>query len=172
MRRPYGRFDIEKPALASFIGTVNPDGVGFLTDTTGNRRFRPVFLQSIDRRYSTACNVSQIWAEAVAAYRNGETADLPVVDERRLRENILPKGQLIDIMTEMILEEYKPCPKDADPKLWRKTTTQILSRLYDRKYHGKSTKADAMELARVMTALGFKKYHDENERGYEGIQDR
>jgi predicted P-loop ATPase len=48
VRRPYGHFDLDKPALASFIGTVNDDGAGFLTDVTGNRRFRPTSLTTIN----------------------------------------------------------------------------------------------------------------------------
>ncbi len=34
-RPPYGRYELHKPALASFIGTVNPDGAGFLNARPG-----------------------------------------------------------------------------------------------------------------------------------------
>lgn len=39
LRKAYTKYDITKPAITSFIGTINEDGAGFLTDTTGNRRY-------------------------------------------------------------------------------------------------------------------------------------
>ena len=71
VRVPFGKYDIEKPAAASMIGTINPDGTGFLNDPTGNRRFVVIHLESIDFRYSTTIDVHQLWAELYAAYRNG-----------------------------------------------------------------------------------------------------
>lgn len=76
VRKPYGRHDIEKPAMASFIGTINPSGSGFLTDTTGNRRFVPVEISSIDRDYSARLDPKQVWAQAVALYLAGEQWEL------------------------------------------------------------------------------------------------
>ncbi len=46
-RKAYGHYDTVKPAVASYIGTVNPDGAGFLQDTTGNRRFAVVYLSAL-----------------------------------------------------------------------------------------------------------------------------
>ena len=48
-RAAYGRYDTVRPAVASYIGTVNPDGGGFLSDTTGNRRFAVAEITAIDR---------------------------------------------------------------------------------------------------------------------------
>lgn len=68
-RPPYGRHPIHKPAVTSFIGTVNPDGVGFLNDPTGSTRFLVCEIESIDFAY-TAINVDDLWAEAFWYYRN------------------------------------------------------------------------------------------------------
>jgi hypothetical protein len=76
VRKPYGHHDIEKPALASFIGTINPSGSGFLTDTTGNRRFVPIEITSIDRDYTKRLDPGQVWAQALALYRAGEPWEL------------------------------------------------------------------------------------------------
>ena len=76
VRKPYGRHDIEKPALASFIGTINPSGSGFLTDTTGNRRFVIVEVSKIFREYSGLVDPTQVWAQAVALFGQGEVSDL------------------------------------------------------------------------------------------------
>lgn len=175
-RRPYGKFDIQKPVLASFIGSVNPDGVGFLTDTTGNRRFRPVHIISINRDYATSCNVSQIWAEAVAAYRQGETINLSDDDEHRLKEKVLPKSQVVNIMVEMLEEQFKQVG-DANEEYERcfKTSSEILLRLYNAAgYRGKNSRADAMDLAEAMMFMGYQKgrHPDTHKRGYVGIIER
>jgi len=69
-RKPYGRNDIKKPALASLIGTIN-DEAGFLNDPTGSRRFLTCTLTRIDFGYNTV-DINDVWAEAVSAWRNGE----------------------------------------------------------------------------------------------------
>lgn len=70
-RKPYDKHPITKPALASFVGTVN-DGIGFLSDITGNRRFLVTRIAHIDWNY-TEIDIDQLWAEAVHAYYAGET---------------------------------------------------------------------------------------------------
>lgn len=77
-RVPYGHYDVTKPVLTSFIGTVNPDGKGFLIDKTGNRRFAVANITGIDHSYSSSMNARQVWAQAVALYRAGETWRLTV----------------------------------------------------------------------------------------------
>ncbi len=69
-RPSYGRHDVEAPAIASLIGTVNP-GAGLLADATGNRRFYVATIGAIDWAYSQH-DVNQLWAEAVAAYKAGK----------------------------------------------------------------------------------------------------
>lgn len=68
-RPPYGRYPIHKQAITSFIGTVNPDGVGFLNDPTGSTRFLVCEIESIDFGY-VGIDVNQLWAEAYWYYRN------------------------------------------------------------------------------------------------------
>jgi predicted P-loop ATPase len=71
VRKSYGRHDYKGPALASLIGTLNNTS-GFLADESGSRRFMICRLESIDLRYQEI-DVNQIWAQAVALYREGET---------------------------------------------------------------------------------------------------
>lgn len=70
-RKPYGKFEIIKPALSSFLGTINNQS-GFLVDRSGNRRFLACTLESIDWAYSKEVDVNQVWAEAMAAYLRGK----------------------------------------------------------------------------------------------------
>lgn len=69
-RPPYGRNVIQAARQCVFVGTVNPEG-GYLKDATGGTRFWPVMCRDIDLKLITR-ERDQIWAEAVARYRQGE----------------------------------------------------------------------------------------------------
>ena len=85
VRKPYGRDEIVKPATASFIGTINSSG-GFLADPTGHRRFRVVNLQRIDWSYDKAVDINQVWAQAVALLKAGETWELEKSAQEKVSE--------------------------------------------------------------------------------------
>lgn len=68
-RKPYDHHPVIKPALASFIGTVNPMNTGFLDDPTGSRRFITAELVGIDHSYAQKIEVDQVWEQIYAAYR-------------------------------------------------------------------------------------------------------
>jgi len=70
-RAAYARNTVTRPRRCVFFGTINPDGVGYLKDSTGNTRFWPVAVKHIDLE-GIAADRDQIWAEAVAAYRGKE----------------------------------------------------------------------------------------------------
>ena len=72
VRLPYARARQRFPRQCIFIGTINPDDVGYLTDTTGNRRFWPVFCDSFDLE-GLKRDREQLLAEAVAMYKKGES---------------------------------------------------------------------------------------------------
>lgn len=74
-RPAFGRYALHKSALASFIGTVNLEG-DLLNDPTGHRRFRPVNVTSLDWSYRSKVNIHQVWAQAYALYKQGETHHL------------------------------------------------------------------------------------------------
>ncbi|MEI7836951.1 MAG: VapE domain-containing protein [Planctomycetota bacterium] len=69
-RLPYGRFVETFPRGCVFLGSVND--AQYLRDETGARRFWPVACSAIDLEGARATR-DQLWAEAVAAYRKGET---------------------------------------------------------------------------------------------------
>lgn len=70
-RPPYGRHLVTAQRRCVLVGTINPDGTGYLKDPTGARRFWPMKVGKIDidaiRR-----DRDQIWAEAVTLYKTGE----------------------------------------------------------------------------------------------------
>lgn len=70
-RPPYGRSVIEQPRSCVLFGTLNPEGLGYLRDATGGRRFWPVKCGKIDID-ALMVEREQIWAEAVVMYKNDE----------------------------------------------------------------------------------------------------
>ncbi len=68
VRVPYARRNIDIPRRAIFAGTTNEDG--FLTDTTGNRRFGPVECTTVNVKRIMR-DRAQLWAEAVSMYHQG-----------------------------------------------------------------------------------------------------
>lgn len=85
-RRAYGHFDMTKPSIASYIGTVNDDGAGFLSDATGNRRFAVVDLAALDWRYESEVDPAQLWAQAMAIWRENPKAYVLAPEERTFRD--------------------------------------------------------------------------------------
>lgn len=73
-RASYGLNVESHPRQCVIVGSTNTES-GFLRDITGNRRFWPVRVngQSVKKPWQiTANDVTQVWAEAVAAFKNGE----------------------------------------------------------------------------------------------------
>lgn len=69
-RPPYGVGFVTRPRRCVFAGTTNEGG--YLRDHTGGRRFWPVRCGRIDLDWLRE-HRDQLWAEAVARYRAGET---------------------------------------------------------------------------------------------------
>lgn len=83
-RPPYGRATVRTPRHTVFAGTTN--NAEFLRDPTGNRRYWPLLVGSrIDAAKVSAWR-DLLWAEAVVAYRAGETWWLDPEEEASLRE--------------------------------------------------------------------------------------
>jgi putative DNA primase/helicase len=68
---PYAKAASNHPRRCVFFGTINPDDMGYLTDSTGNRRYWPVRVTKIDLD-GIREKRDQLWAEAFHLYRENE----------------------------------------------------------------------------------------------------
>lgn len=125
VRRAYAKYDMVKPACASLIGTINSDGAGFLRDTTGNRRFLTIRLARIDWSYTKELDVNQLWAQAVAMFRDGEPWRL-TASERQMRDAINREYQTQNYLEVLFDKLFIVDPERNDQWL---TSDQIMDEL-------------------------------------------
>ena len=69
VRLSYERHAKDFPRQSIFIGTVNPEHIGYLNDTTGNRRYWIVHTPGPIDIIALENDCNQLWAEAMRAYR-------------------------------------------------------------------------------------------------------
>lgn len=170
VRAPYGRYDMQKPALASHIGTVNNLN-GFLTDGSGNRRFMVCTLESIDWAYAEEIDVDQLWAEAVHLYRQGESWQLTEA-EQRMQSSINRRYEVDTGLMDWILEHFVITNEDADFV----STAAIALKLQEQGYKCYNTSILQKEIGSTLAKEGLKqgqrRIEDSRLRGYYGIKHR
>lgn len=164
VRRAYDRYETTQPAMASFIGTINDEGGGFLSDPTGYRRYLVANVSHIDWRYAEM-DVDQVWAEALALYRGGTRWQPSSLEEYRrieTRNAQFETERPLDVWVHDAVEkrrgEFLP-------------TARIIEALQAAGH--RRTSHDnllAQEIAVVMTRMGFtkkfKRIGDMNVRGW------
>ena len=154
-RLPYAKYPIIKPAITSFIGTIN-EMAGFLNDDSGSSRFRVFRIESIDFGYN-AIDISQCWAEAMHYYRNGERNDLDPAYEKH--SNSIKDSYQVSNPIEMQSFNVRSDPMNVN------FCTSFSSICYLDKDYGKLTKDYSAKMASTLLKLvvirnknGFRKY--------------
>lgn len=74
LRAPYGKHNEDFKRLAVLCGTSNSSDI--ITDRTGNTRFLPIEVISINHAYYNNINKDELFMEAVRAYESGEDWNL------------------------------------------------------------------------------------------------
>jgi predicted P-loop ATPase len=153
-RPPYGREEVIEPRQCVFIGTTNRST--YLKDDTGGRRFWPI---KVERIYldALAADRDQLFAEAVAAYRAGETwwpsADFEAAHiraEQEARFEIDPWEPLIErFLAGRSRVQVSEIAQDA--------LELVFSRM---------GKAEQNRITSILTRLGWKNIRDWQGRGW------
>jgi putative DNA primase/helicase len=166
VRKAYGAHDIKKPAMASLIGTVNNTS-GFLADETGSRRFLITRLDRIDRAYQKI-DRDQVWAQAMAAYRDGETARL-TNEESAIQRQVNESYQVETLLTDWLARAFDFDPTADTPY----SLAEIVSAMEaDGVRLSGSEKSQTMELSRVLIQLRARKEHTRNGNRWFGLRMR
>jgi len=163
VRTPYAKYDLVKPAMASFIGTLNDAG-GFLLDPTGHRRFRPCHLTKIDWSYAEHISQGDIWAEAYCRYLQGET-HLLTRKQQMSMEHLYDYYQLEDPIMEMLKTHFRLGTftdwMSSEDILTYLNTMGLIQGGYNIRH--------TMALSRATKKLGLRKRRKKGIWGYEGI---
>lgn len=169
VRKPFGKYDIVKPAMASLVGTINNEA-GFLTDPTGNRRFLVCELTHIDWSY-TKIDPGQIWAEAYREYLNGYDWRLNADEGKRQRE-INNRYQVESHVMGLFFKYFDHITDPAHPNFSTWTAaTDIIQKLETHGLTG-SSKSVLMELAAGLKELGVEKAKKNSVSSYRGVTEK
>lgn len=170
-RPVYKRHPIKKSAVCSFIGTVNPDGAGFLNDPTGSTRYLVSEIEKIDFGYSDT-DPNKLWIEAKWFYDNSFKAWTLSPEQERARRALNGKFEITSALEDAILSVCEITRVKEDFM----TTAQIKDELALANYKINNEQAFFNELGRVAKALGIEKGRGSNEdgrpRGWIGISKR
>lgn len=162
VRKAYGHYDTTRPVNASFIGTVNK-GEGFLSDSTGNRRFLVTTLTAIDHRYTNSVDVNQVWAEAVALYHQGEPWRLQP-NEQQAQSNANAEHEFDSPLEGWLSTHFEI---DAGPN-YALNSAEIIDHLrnyYDIRLSG-SDRGQAMEISRACQKLGIERRRPDSRKPF------
>ena len=156
-RKPYGRYPEHMPHVASFCGTGN--NVQFLNDSTGNRRWLPFEVESIDSPWEHPFNYEGIYGQAYALYRQGFRHYFTKAEEAVLKEHN-KAFETPSQEQESICRYFRP-PKDGEKGEFY-TATDILGHIGG----NPALRMTIEKIGNAMKALGYRQYRSHGRRGY------
>lgn len=166
VRPSYGRHDIKKPAMCSLIGTVNNTS-GFLADESGSRRFMITKLDQILRRYMKL-DPAQIWAQAVALYREGENGAL-TPEESTMQGKVNQRYEAMTVLSDWLDRSFTFDPDYDTPY----SMADIINTMaIDGFKPSGSNIGQAMELSRVLKSKKARLDHTRDGNRWFGLQSR
>lgn len=160
-RAAYAHYKESRPHIASLCGTGN--NLHFLTDLTGNRRWMPFEVESIDSPYEHPLDYPAIYAQAKALAEGGFRYWLEEDEIRRLNEHNR-HFEVPCLERDLILTYYQvPSPGECGVFL---SNAQILQRINTGLHH----KLSPVKIGLVMKQTGFPAVRAGGKRGYRVIE--
>ncbi|MFZ5481168.1 MAG: VapE domain-containing protein [Myxococcota bacterium] len=151
-RLPYGRRSADYPRQSAFAGTTNIEE--FIEDSTGSRRFWPVRSGTVDIE-ALARDRDQLWAEAVAAFRERERWHL-VAEEAAMLERASVRFRREDTWKAAVAHWAEGRQAFTTGETLMGAIGKPLERV---------RKADEMRVAEILKELGYRK----EQRSVDGI---
>lgn len=134
------------PRTTVFVGSVNDDE--FLHDYTGNRRFWPVRIGSIDVPWITE-HREALWAEALEAARAGEQA-WPEGDIKEQLADHTSQFMEIDAWQQPIVEWLRRCTPPA-------VTTEVLAEHVLDLPPARQSRKEQMRIGKILRLHGYRR---------------
>lgn len=151
-RMPYARLEETVPRQCVFVGTTNEDA--FLRDATGGRRFWPVTCGETIDADALAEDREQLFADAVAAFHDGEAwhlspemERLAAVEQEAAREEDPWEGPIREYLDGPTKDPFEPKARDSV------TVKDVLRHLGVPSE--RQTGANAKRVAGIMRMLGW-----------------
>ena len=156
-RPAYARAKVHRPHIASFCGTGN--NIAFLTDPTGNRRWLPFEVKSIENPFEYTVNYSGVYSQALYLWKKGFNYWFSLDEIKELnRENTYFE---VPSMEEELIQTYYRLPAEGEIGIF-KTATEILERINSSIKHPLSIQ----RIGHVMKKLEFPSVRGKHRRGY------
>lgn len=161
-RHAFKKHPLTKPTVTSFIGTINPDGAGFLNDTTGSTRFLVCEIQGLNwQGYTKEVDVHDLWREAMYFYTHiPRSWELTAQQEQKRRE-INSRFELISSLQDTIEAQFEITFDKSDF-----LTTQQIKDGISSFYRITNEQAFYNELQRTSQKLGLEKGRSAKAEGY------
>jgi len=159
IRLPYDKYTNDHPHRASLCGSLNY--TGFLTDPTGNRRYLPFELDSIEWKYLDPSNkkqyvdIDQVWAEAYALWKAKAPYKFANEQLKQLEEHnrsFMAPSTEADLIVKYLI---KPVKWGVDAGNCLMTTTDIQTYLTECAGNGLKRPINPWTLKRELDRHGF-----------------
>lgn len=151
----YGKYPVAVKRWSVLIGNYNPEGVGILQDTTGNRRFWIAHVESIDVG-ALQKDRDQLWAEAVHCFKRGDAWWPDKEEEEPIavqQEDHRDDDPWLDVIGQWLGEELMSGQTRSD-SLENVTTTYIA--IHALAFQAKEVKrTEQMRIAKCLKELGY-----------------
>lgn len=162
VRAPFGRHKEKRVRVATYAASGNKQE--FLTDQTGNRRWLPFHVASIDSPFRHVMPYDGMFAQALYLLRNGYNYWFDLDDIRVLEQHV--DNFMIPTSEEQLVPIYYSPAQMTDAGAKFLTLAEIAAKIS--MYGNLKKSPDPRRLGAIMTKLGFEKSrkgHDKR-RGY------
>ena len=156
-RAAYARYHEHRPHIASFCGTGN--SLQFLSDPTGNRRWLPFEVESIEPPHENPLDYRSIYSQAYALYRKGFRYWFTQPEiERLARHN--QQFETANLELELVAQYFrKPQGQEPGEFISAAMALQIIGANITQKLSKEM-------VSRAFTSLGFQSRRTSKYRGY------